>query len=342
MPQSIPQSSAASLDESMDAAQLEGLWSVTLRRARYVLAVLLCGVFYWYAAWALVAPPPQYAGISLLVWPGVNPLLAILGLAAVVSIGTALAMLVTHPDAPYTGMFCALLGLGGLAVRGGPIHLMILNAETHAAGRALFVTLAWESLLWLVVLAAAEFTTRLCFRSVFRQSQWLLRQGAEPPMFGRLVPLSWMASEGAVPPRDRLAWLADLGAFGITFGLGIMLLVITLHAQSKGQVLFGCFASFALAAMAANGTFPRSRVAAIYLAVPAAALLGYYRAASTYMPPSPIVPGVYPGHAAVNMARALPIDYIVAGVPGAIAGVHMTISLRIHNMIAAESPASAA
>ena len=32
-----------SLDESTDAQQLEGLWSVALRRARYVLAIIVCG-----------------------------------------------------------------------------------------------------------------------------------------------------------------------------------------------------------------------------------------------------------------------------------------------------------
>ncbi len=120
-------------------------------------------------------------------------------------------------------------------------------------------------------------------------------------------------------------WTACVGALAATVLIGGTLLTIMLRTELKGQVLFACFISFGIAAFAAQQIFPRTAPGPIWAGVPLTALIGFVMAGhSTF---------AYPGHIGLALARGLPIDYISAGIPGAVLGYYTGLRWQIHQMI---------
>ena len=68
----------------------------------------------------MAAPAAEYAGVSLLVW-GNHGVVTALVLTLILLAATAISALLVHPDNPHMGLFCALLGMAGLSIRGGDV-----------------------------------------------------------------------------------------------------------------------------------------------------------------------------------------------------------------------------
>ncbi len=311
----------------------ESFWSVVLRRTRYVVAIVVAGVVFWTAGWACAAPPPAFAGVSLLAWAPAAGLVGAVLLTILLLGCIVLAMIITHPDAPHTSLYCALLGLGGLSIRGGGIFMLLDTHQLDHTLPAVFPRLALECLVWAIILIIAEAFTLALHARYFANTLWIGRSGVDPKFFpsrpgGPTLGGSIGGPTHAESSEDRKplhAVLANAAAFAVTTLAAMILLALFLKSQEKGQVLFAAFLSFGLAALLANVLFPDSSNWPVWLAVPAAAAIGYLRAPTTL---------AYPGHAASAMSSALPIDYLAAGIPGAILGYYTALRLRFHSAAA--------
>ena len=315
---------------SLSAAPLnpESMPAVVLRRSRYVVAIVVSGILFYYLAWRLVAPPPPLEGASILLWPLQSPLAASIALAAALILSLALAMLLTHPDAPHTALYCGALGLAALAIKGGTIHLILEEANFAHTIPDLHRRLACECGIWAGLIILAELFTRILFNAFFANTSWITRHGLSADGLTRLSPIlssllqplpdsgSKAKSEGGLPPV-----LVNLIAFAFAVVLAVIFLSIFMQSQLKGQVLFACFAAFGLAVFIAHYVLPTASTWPLWLAIPATAAVGYYFASTTVY---------YPGHAATNLARALPMDYISAGLPGAILGYYTSVRTHLH------------
>ena len=122
--------------------------------------------------------------------------------------------------------------------------------------------------------------------------------------------------------------LMGLGGLGLSTGLGIILIYVFMQSELKGQVLFAAFMASAVAVFLADLVFPDAPAWFMWMSVPAAAAVGYIMAGGAM---------VYPGEAGSAAMRALPVDYISAGVPGAIVGYYMGLQFRLHALGESES-----
>lgn len=307
-------------------AMHESFVGVVWRRSRYVVAVVISAAAMFFIAWRMIAPPPPMEGVSLVAWPGTGGVLGALLVLAGILLSVAISMLVIHPDAPHTGMFCAFLGLGYLAIRGGTVHMLLQNAQTQGKLADLHRLLAIECCYWAAIILAAEMLARQMYVGLLHNTTWLLRSPLrieEAARFSHLSPL--LASTLPNPTAEKKkTLLADLGALVLTAAAAVFFLAIFLRSEEKGQVLFAAAISFGLAAAIAAYAFPDATGWPYWMAVPLAAAAGYLWTTGSVR---------YFGHAGTPFARALPIDYIATGVPGAILGYHIVLRARIHHIL---------
>jgi len=328
-----PHSAAAGPDPDPTGPVMESFFAVTFRRARYLVAIGLGAYLFHTVGWLLVAPTqvPGYATATLLLGTPAGGLLAAAGLLLLLLVCTALSMAVVHPDAPHIGMYCAGLGMAALTIRGGSLQLIASQAQEHQAAAALFRNLALESGVWLLIVVAAELTSLWLYARVFKNTAWLARLGSSPatPDLLRLHPADQplvtltLGRGPAAAPADTLA--SNAGALATTMLVGGLLLCLLAQTELKGQVLFACLASFAGAAFAAHQAFPRAHTLAIWVGVPLTALVGFALAGRWAF--------AYPGHVGLPLARALPSDYMAAGLPGAVLGYYSSLRMKIHQIV---------
>mgnify|MGYP001550774390 CR=1 FL=1 len=307
-----------------------------LRRLRYAAAValsaLLMGTVGLYAA----GPPASVAGMSLLIWPGHMVLLSLLVLALLLLLATAIGALLCHPDSPHQGLWCALLGLVALSVRGGTSLMIIRSGQLAGpdAYASICHTLALECVYWTVLFLIAEMFARLLHDRFLPNTRWITRISPEAGakmVRAKLAGPADVATRVSFPlarPAARFNLptpLAGLLAFLLAMIVGCLLLALTLQSQEKGQVVAACFFSFLAAAFIAGAAFPNVPALVLFLAVPATAVVGYLYAAG--------YPGVYPGHAGSVFPRALPIDFFAAGIPGAISGYYAAFHVALHSSV---------
>jgi len=254
-------------------------------------------------------------------------------LAGLLVIATGISALLVHPDTPHMGLCCALMGMAGLSIRGGTIYMLIRHAELRELGGGEtyardFRMMAIEAILWGIVLVVAERFARALHDRFFANVRWLTRTGVDlakgPPKSETLGTAIWVAKRVGTLNLPRVA--AMVLAFVVNAVLGALVLFLVLQAQSKGQALFGCFAAFFVSTLLVYYAFPRVPAAALFLSVPAAAAAGYWLTAGYAI--------VYPGHAGLYFGNALPIDYMSAGVPGAIFGYYLALHWDLHSRVA--------
>lgn len=307
----------------------ETFWHVFFRRSRYVAAVIVSGLAFHFLSMGLAIPPAQYSGVSLLAW-GQSPAVIAMTLASLcvlASLSVVLSMAITHPDSPHAGMYCGLLGMSIVAIRGGTTTLMLSVFQTEGREAALYKQLGVESLLLIVVVLAVYVTTKCVYGRYFANATWARRLVHTDGQFAELVKPS-VLPEGTLPvkdgkkssPADRV--MVSLGAVAVTMLVGSLMIFVVVQSQAKGQVLFGAYVAFLIAAGAAYTAFPKASYLAYWLAVPLTVALGYFLARSQ---------GEFaiPGHASSAVGRGVPLDYIAAGVPGAIHGVYIAMKWRI-------------
>ena len=318
----------------------ETLAAVVWRRVRYVLAMLVSGSLLLHLASAAVAPPPPLAGPSLLLWSSQG--LAGAALNALIVLGvllaaSAVAMLLIHPEAPHTAMFCSFLVLGYLAAAGGggggTIGLVLREYQEHHQVGTLYQSLALECALWAAIFMLTERALLwLHARGGLRNTHWMTRHGITLGQIqaDELLALQLPAEQRSTASRrPRLAQLAeDLGALVTASAVILVVLSILLQSQEKGQTLFAAFVAGMAGALVAGKPFPRASVWPVCLAVPLAAGVGYLWVAQGG---SGVV--AYPGFARLPLGRALPIDVIALGIPGAILGAHTAIRMHLHYVL---------
>ena len=305
--------------------------AVTIRRLRYLIAIALCAAAYVYLGWLVAQPPAGTAGVSLL-WHQANILGATV-LFLITIAGVAISIPLCHPDAPYAGMWCTFLGLGAFAIRGGTIRQMLLQAQLDAHMPDLYHSLAAECFLWAALIFAADLATRFLWNRFYSNVHWIGRTGVNP------VHVEKKPDHSATKPSARSVWIDSILALVVTCAIAYFLLGILLQSQLKGQVLVGSFLSFGLAALGARLLSPNADPLAYWLAVPATALAGYLMVNSNIsiangqmiVDGKAAAFGYFPGQCPAALGRALPIDYIAGGVPGAILGFYTAVRMHFHS-----------
>jgi hypothetical protein len=301
----------------------ESFWSILLRRFRYVIAIVVSAAIFSVVAWPFVAPPPSMAGISLLAWSMSSGLISAVVLTVLLIIVGTLCMLVVHPDAPHMGLFCALAGMAVLSIRGGTVHMLIQHGQMTGTWANLSTLLAVECVQWAILLIIVETLVRLAHDRFFANTRWLMRTGTEA---ARQSAADWSAGNnpplgvsltvsGALGTQNLNRLLSTPFAMIYSGIVAYVLLYGTLQTEQKGQVFFACFIAFFLSTGNAYLAFPRASVLAFSLAAPLTAAVGYYLGG--------LHPAfIYPGQGGYFISRALPVDFIVAGVPGVILGYY--------------------
>jgi hypothetical protein len=187
-----------------------------------------------------------------------------------------------------------------------------------------------ECLLWASVILIAEEFTRILHERFFANTQWITRSGPDlsmqviamlRPHSGPMgVSLAVSQKLGTVKLRRRFASPLALVYSAV---VAAILLFFLLQSILKGQVLFACFTAFFLATFNTYLAFPRIPFVIHLLVVPLTAAAGYLYGMH--------VLSFYPGHPAFFMARALPIDYTAAGIPGTILGYYAAFRWSLHS-----------
>jgi hypothetical protein len=314
----------------------ETFWAVLLRRTRYVVAIGVSALLFCTIGWNFVAPHPAMEGVSLMVWQ--NGLVGGLVLAALLLVTTAICSALVHPDSPPRGLFCALLGMAGIAIKGGSIHMLIQYAQEPAlhtplpamSYQKLGQLLAIECVQWAFLFLVAEVFARLLHDRIFANTRWIERSGPElardmlqttrPGAAAIGVSLAVSRTLRTDKMRRRVATPL---AMAYSTGLALVMLYVLMQSELKGQVLMACFVSFFVSTLLAYLAFPRVPILALLLTVPLTAAIGYLYGMGR--------PPLYPGHPGFYTMRALPIDYITAGIPGAILGYYGAFHWSLHS-----------
>ena len=341
MTQPLPMNAPAESQNPSRAG--ESLANVIWRRGRYVVAVLISALLLSHLAGHTLAPPAEMAGSSLLFWSAGNMGAAVLGtltLLGVLLVAVVISMLLIHPDAPHTALFCSFLGLAYLATSaavggdgsdGGTIRLVLARAQQNHQVGALYNTLATECMVWAVFILVVERCASWLHGHKFRNTHWLTRHGITVEQIAETPALAVHLPDQAAPVASPVEfWTEDLGSLALAGGIIVVVLALLLRSEEKGQTLFAGFVAGMLGAMAAVNVFPRAKIVVTCLAVPLAAGLGYWWIVYNG------VEMIYPGYSSLALGRAMPIDVIAMGVPGAIMGAHTFVRTRIHQVLESE------
>ncbi|MGN6368172.1 MAG: hypothetical protein ACTHN5_07935 [Phycisphaerae bacterium] len=310
----------------------ESFWGIVFRRTRYVVAIGVSALLFWMIGWRLIAPPAEVSGISLLIWPQSSGLFVAIGLVVLLMVVSAICMLLVHPDAPHMGLFCALVGLAGISIRGGTSDMIIRFAQ--AGGPAKYantsLALAVECVQWAILFLIAEMFVRMLHDRFFANIHWLARTGPghTSDVLNKFattraaigVSLAVSQALKTTTLRRRIATPIAVAASGV---IAYLLLYVLLRSPLKGQVFFACFVAFFGSTALSYLAFPRVPALAFFLAVPLTAAVGYFLGRNNL--------GVYPGFGGSFFTRALPIDFIATGIPGAILGYYAAIQWSLHS-----------
>ena len=310
----------------------ESFWGIVVRRTRYLFAITVSALLFWYLGWHLVAPPPEVSGISLLIWTRSSGLFIAVGLVFLIMLVSAICTLLVHPDSPHMGLFCALIGLAGLSIRGGTSTMIIRVAQVSGApGYAnTSLALAVECVQWAILFLIAEMFVRMLHDRFFANIHWLSRTGPGHTSESlnkfaatrEAVGVSLAVSQALKTATLRRRIAAPI-AVAISGVIAYVLLYVLLQTPLKGQVFFACFVAFFGSTALSYLAFPRVPALAFLLAVPLTAAVGYFLGRNDM--------GIYPGYGGSFFTRALPIDFIATGVPGAILGYYTAIQWSLHS-----------
>ncbi|NNM88688.1 MAG: hypothetical protein HKL95_09230 [Phycisphaerae bacterium] len=297
-----------------------------LRQVRYVLAMVAAGLlFNWIGDHLLASPWQQGAWIAA--WGPAGSLEAELVMLMALVVAVFMGMLITWPDTPHSGLLTTAVGLCILGLKWGPMTNLLLLQSPGALPR-MYHVLQWQCVFWVVFVLAGEAISRMFYRLIFRNRLWIHLAGLdglplpEMQLEGLMMPLTASAIQADRVNRGGIAKsvLVNLGGLVITAAVASLVLMILLRSQFVGQVLFAGFVAFGTGAFAAGAVFPEVSPWAIWPGIPVTAAVLYFFSMHS-------VPR-YPGQAGVLMAGALPIDYVGAGLAGAVLGYYTV--LRMH------------
>jgi hypothetical protein len=296
----------------------ESFLALAWRRTRYVVAIVLSAVIFSYLGWHFARPPAEWGGVSLLAWPN-HGVLSTAILMLLLLVVTTISSLIVHPDSPHMGLFCSLVGMAALSIRGGTVHMLDVYALTTNTGPHIAYALAIECLEWGFVILIVDAFARFLHDRFLANQHWMFR--TNPDLVRQLnqtevgMALGFAKSISHSLYTDRLKGPVRIPLAMIVSGAcAFLFLFIFMQSQLKGQVLMACFVSFFLSTLCAYTAFPTVPFWSLILTVPLTGAVAFL-IGRNYLPP-------FPGHAPYFAMRALPIDYLTAGVPGAILGLY--------------------
>jgi len=268
-----------------------------------LLCVVSAGLFYS-VGWMVVRPVDPFGAVSLL--STASPVIAVAELCGLAAVVAGLATVLLRGRLPYAGTFVVAIGLAVMAARGSSADYMVRFPPAGTSRSALFTLLAAEVVAWAVVIVVAVAAARTV-------DTWLGSANSPPDTQTPDANRAKKQIRGGGPLCLLLCTVCGALLVRTTGGS----LVTAVH---KGQVYFSLAAGFYLATLL--GVIVSRTRPAIWplLAVLIVSLLGYLAGGQW---PTPAVADDYRqlAHIMPNfVCRAMPVEYLSAGVAGAIAG----------------------
>jgi len=278
-----------------------------------LIVLLLClvsaGLFHS-VGWMIARPVDPFGAVSLL--GTASPIIALAELCGLAAVVAGLAAVALRGRLPHAGLFAVAVGLAVMAARGSSADYMVRFPPAGTSRSAVFTLLAAEAVAWAVVIAVGVATARLVDTWLGVDTPDAPRAAQEPGAHRKRKQMS----SGGVGNGLLCLLLCTVCAALLIRTIGGTL-VTAIH---KGQVYFALAGGFYLATLLSVTVSRTRRIIWPLLAVLLISLLGYLAggqwptaaAADDYRQLSHVMP---------NFAcRALPVEYLSAGVAGAIAG----------------------
>jgi len=297
------------------------------------------------AVWPLVSPDDPHSPAVFLALDGFGRL-ALFAVLAWVFAG--LCALLTCTARPESSLLVAVVGIGGLSLRSSQIRSLFW-LQTGSL-RDVFLMLLLEVLVLAVVLVGVLIVVSAVRAFVGRvRPGWLWRARISPPDQAGKEPdtapkglTSMMGVVGifirrAHSPSRSGRWLLSLV---VNLAIAVGLLFLIMRSANRGQILFALFASFFLSTFIAEQIYPtRFAVVSIMLPLLVGAVF-YCYGVVTSISDAPNVWMTVP-----YSLRALPLDWLTAGVGGAMVADWVSSRVREAKLIekaqAQENSASA-
>lgn len=299
------------------------------------------------AAWPLVRPwDPQGPATFIPYgnWASLATLCGFIWLLAA-AIG-----FVTFSARPQGAMVAVVVAAGGVSLHSGMLRQLLWLRQGGGASVDLSVPdyggqispIYWQLATELVVLAAVIMVAGIILglsRAVVARLRptWMWRSPVEqlspaPPVaaagggglwaLGRLLMLRPGEGSGESATARKAAAVAA-GYLTMAAAVSLILLLLTMRSADRGQILFALAVSLMLGTLAAHQVFPAD-LGLVTVLLPLGMALAFYAAGGSLN----LGPGPQNWMLVKPYATALPLDWMTAGVAGALGGYW--ISCRLH------------
>lgn len=232
-----------------------------IRQARFLAAMFVAGIIFWYfGPWAVPIRDPDGPISLLLVDQGVIAMAELLALAVVVS---GLTVAICGAGSAERGPLGVAVGLATLGLHGSQMDILVLDRLTapHADHVAsdLFPTwgLVAETCLWLALIAVGFVVGRWV-------DSWFEPDAAPEPKLSATQLPEYKHSFGTVAIASVLAW------FGVSYTLGGLQ-----DPLLKGQIYFSVWLSFLFGTLVAHWIFVEGARIWLLAAIAVVALAAY-------------------------------------------------------------------
>lgn len=305
--------------------------SPSFRQFRMALAITAsCIIFYMIGTHSFIMPDMGGAG-SIAVGP-LGSWMGPAGLVAALLLSMLASALITWPDGPHTGLFCAAAGLSALAVRTGTIKFLLLSnySDPSAAyGPLIGQTAFYLALLMLGALAARVMHPRFTTGRPWPMSlavPWPLHPGADPTLpAGFPSSTGWLMDTKKDSAFNLSAVGSGVAALAMMVIIALLVEYVTMRSLQPGQLIFSLVVSFYIAGFAAGAVFKKAADVFFIAAPLVTAAISYMVAAHTAWS--------YPGYPGFRAASALPIYYASAGVAGVLMGYYSAMRAVHHGAL---------
>ncbi len=303
------------------------------------LGVLLAGVYF--LLWRLFEPSDPLGPTTLLATGNV---LRFGAFALLLWALTALAAVTTTRCRAGSALAVALLAASGLAMRSSPLTPLLWQSDVSYGG--LYAAMAGEMLLFAAVLLVAEtlsMVLRVAARGFWSRALWqdptaaltaeqrdylagekLSLEGPGQPLEMTYTAQLWPTlarkldrpAETAQPPSATWRQAAYCCSTGVL--AAVILIVILMASDARGQVLFAVCASCLLGSMLGQHLFP-TRVSWAAMGIPIITALLFYGLAMV---------SVSRGQTPRAQFQVLPLDWMTFGCGGALLGMWLSERMR--------------
>jgi hypothetical protein len=305
--------------------------SPTFRQFRLALAIAAsCIIFYAVGKHSFTMP--EMGGARSIAAGPLGSWLGPAGLVAALLISMLISALITWPDGPHTGLFCATAGLCALAVRTGTIKFLLLSHYSDPA--AAYWPLVGQAAFYLALLLVGALAARVMQPWFTAGRPWPISLAVPWPLHPNTdstVPkgfpssTGWLLASKGEPAFSRSALGAGCAALAMMVAIASLVEYITMRSLQPGQLIFALLLSFYIAGFAAGMVFKKAPDI-FYIAAPMVTATVSYMVASH-------LAWQYPGYPSFRAARALPIYYASAGVVGILIGYYSAMRAVHHGAL---------